>query len=51
MPSEEKLQSEMTHPNTGYKLAYRPCIELQVQEYIACLIGEVEVYHPMIGKL
>ncbi|WP_265277742.1 hypothetical protein [Nostoc sp. KVJ3] len=31
--------------------AYRPCIELQVREYIACLTGEVEVYRPMTWKL
>ncbi|WP_419183586.1 CRISPR-associated endonuclease Cas1 [Scytonema hofmannii] len=48
---EEKLQSETTHPNTGYKVAYRRCIELQVREYVACLTGEVEVYRPMTWKL
>lgn len=48
---EEKLQTETTHPHTGYKVAYRRCIELQVREYIACLTGEVEVYRPMIWKL
>jgi CRISPR-associated endonuclease Cas1 len=48
---EEKLQSETTHPNTGYKVAYRRCIELQVREYVACLMGEVEVYRPMTWKL
>ncbi|AFY99362.1 CRISPR-associated endonuclease Cas1 [Calothrix sp. PCC 6303] len=48
---EEKLQSETTHPNTGYKVAYRRCIELQVREYVACLVGEVEVYRPMTWKM
>ncbi|MEC4812226.1 MAG: CRISPR-associated endonuclease Cas1 [Scytonema sp. PMC 1069.18] len=48
---EEKLQTETTHPHTGYKVAYRRCIELQVREYVACLMGEVEVYRPMIWKL
>ncbi|MEH2134927.1 MAG: CRISPR-associated endonuclease Cas1 [Nostoc sp.] len=48
---EEKLQSETTHPNTGYKVAYRRCIELQVREYVACLMGEVPVYRPMTWKL
>ena len=45
---EERLQTEVTHPHTGYKVNYRRCIELQVREYIACLMGEVEVYRPMI---
>jgi CRISP-associated protein Cas1 len=48
---EEKLQTETTHPHTGYKVAYRRCMELQVREYIACLTGEVEVYRPMIWKM
>lgn len=48
---EEKLQSETTHTHTGYKVAYRRCIELQVREYIACLMGEVDVYRPMTWKL
>ena len=45
---EEKLRTETTHPHTGYKVAYRRCMELQVREYIACLTNEVEVYRPMI---
>ena len=48
---EEKLQTEVTHPHTGYKVAYRRCLELQVREYIACLMSEVEVYRPMVWKL
>lgn len=44
---EEKLQTEVLHPNTGYKATYRRCLELQVREYIACLVGDVEVYRPM----
>jgi CRISP-associated protein Cas1 len=47
---EEKLQSELTHPNTGYKVSFRRCLELQVREYIACLMGEVKIYRPMIWK-
>ena len=47
---EEKLYSEVTHPQTGYKVSLRRCIELQVREYIAALMGEVEVYRPMIWK-
>ena len=48
---EEKLQSEITHPNTEQKVPFRRVIELQVREYIACLTGEVEIYRPMIWKL
>ena len=48
---EEKLQSEITHPHTEQKVPFRRVIELQVWEYVACLMGEVEVYRPMIWKL
>ncbi|MDJ0693917.1 CRISPR-associated endonuclease Cas1 [Mastigocoleus sp. MO_188.B34] len=48
---EERLQSELTHVNTGYQVNFRRCLELQVREYVACLMGEVEVYRPMIWKL
>ena len=44
---EEKLQQSVTHPHTGYKVSYRRCLELQVWEYVACLMGEREVYRPM----
>lgn len=48
---EEKLQSELTHPYTGYKVSFRRCLELQVREYVACLMGEVDTYRPMIWNL
>ncbi|MBD2771292.1 CRISPR-associated endonuclease Cas1 [Iningainema tapete] len=48
---EERLQTEVTHPHTGYKVAYRRCLELQVREYISSLMGEIEVYRPMTWKL
>ncbi|MCT7968411.1 CRISPR-associated endonuclease Cas1 [Laspinema sp. D1] len=48
---EDKLLSEITHPHTNYKVSLKRCIELQVREYIACLVGEVEVYRPMLWKL
>lgn len=44
---EEKLQQGVTHPHTGYKVSYRRCLELQVWEYVACLMGEQPVYRPM----
>lgn len=48
---DEKLLSEVTHPHTGYKVAYRRCLELQVREYVSALMGEVEVYRPMMWKI
>lgn len=48
---EEKLQTEVTHLHTGYKVSYRRCLELQVREYISCLTGQQEVYRPMLWKL
>jgi CRISP-associated protein Cas1 len=45
---EEKLQSEITHPHTGYKVTYRRCLELQVWEYVAVLKGEQPLYRPML---
>jgi CRISPR-associated protein Cas1 len=36
----EKLQTKVTHPHTGYNVNYYRCLELQVWEYIACLTGK-----------
>jgi CRISP-associated protein Cas1 len=44
---EEMLQKTITHPHTGNKVSYRRCFELQVWEYVQCLMGEREVYRPM----
>jgi CRISPR-associated protein Cas1 len=44
---EERLQQEVTHPHTGYKVSNRRCFELQVWEYVAALMGEREVYRAM----
>ncbi|NJO39998.1 MAG: CRISPR-associated endonuclease Cas1 [Cyanobacteria bacterium RU_5_0] len=44
---EEKLQQQVTHPHTGYKVSYRRCFELQVWEYVSCLMGERSGYRPM----
>jgi len=44
---EEALQKEVKHPHSGHKVSYRRCLELQVWEYIGCLMGEREVYRPM----
>lgn len=47
---EEKLQSEITHPYTGFKVSLRRCFELQVREYIACLMGDQDYYRPMLWQ-
>jgi CRISPR-associated protein Cas1 len=44
---EDKLLSEITHPHTNYKVSLKRCIELQVREYITCLMDEVHIYRPM----
>jgi len=44
---EEKLQQSVTHPHTGYKVSYRRSQELQVWEYVACLMGDQPAYRPM----
>ncbi len=47
---EDKLQAQIVHPHAG-KVSGRRCLELQVQEYIACLLKDVEFYRPMHVKL
>lgn len=44
---EERLQTQIIHPYAGM-VNYRRCLELQVKEYIACLLGDVECYRPML---
>jgi CRISPR-associated endonuclease Cas1 len=44
---EEKLQQQVTHPHTGHRVSYRRCFELQVWEYVSCLMGEQETYRAM----
>jgi CRISP-associated protein Cas1 len=44
---EEYLNKTVTHPHTGYEVNYRRCFELQVWEYVNCVMGEREVYRPM----
>jgi len=44
---EERLQTEVNHPHTGLKVSYRRCMELQVREYLACLMDERTDYRPM----
>jgi CRISP-associated protein Cas1 len=47
---EKRLQTQISHPNSGLKVDYRRCFELQVWEYIRCLTGEQEMYRPMRWK-
>ena len=47
---EKQLQTQIIHPHAG-KVSYRQCLELQVKEYIACLLGDVESYRPMFITL
>lgn len=44
---EEALNKTVTHPHTGHKVNYRRCFELQVWEYVSCLMGERDTYRPM----
>jgi CRISPR-associated endonuclease Cas1 len=46
----EKLSTELTHPQTQRKVSLRTCLELQVKEYLSCLIGKTEQYQPMIWQ-
>lgn len=47
---EDRLLTDISHPHTGYKVNHRRCFELQVREYIACLVGDRESYRPMKWK-
>lgn len=44
---EDRLLTEIPHPHTGHKVNHRRIFELQVWEYIACLVGDREAYRPM----
>ena len=48
---QDKLSLETTHPHTGQKVSYYRCFELQVWEYISCLMEEREIYRPMLTKM
>ncbi|GAB1542230.1 hypothetical protein NUACC21_49040 [Scytonema sp. NUACC21] len=47
---EEKLKTLVVHPLVG-EVSYRQCLEWQVQEYIACLLGDIDFYRPLLVKL
>lgn len=47
---EAKLRTFILHPSAG-EVSYRQCMQLQVREYIAALLGDVEYYRPLALKL
>ena len=46
---EGKLRTFVLHPYAG-EVTYRQCIDLQVREYVASLLGDVEYYRPLALK-
>ncbi|MEA5503665.1 CRISPR-associated endonuclease Cas1 [Halotia wernerae UHCC 0503] len=46
---EAKLRTFVLHPYAG-EVSYRQCMDLQVREYIACLLGDTEHYRPLALK-
>lgn len=46
----ERLSQTRTHPQSQHNVNLRVCLELQVNNYIDCLMGEKEIYQPMIWK-
>jgi CRISP-associated protein Cas1 len=46
---EAKLRTFILHPYVG-EVSYRQCLNLQVREYLACLLGDVEFYRPLALK-
>lgn len=44
------LLASINHPYTG-QTTYHDCLELQVQEYLSCLLDEQSFYHPMLLRL
>lgn len=46
---EAKLGTFVLHPYAG-EVSYRQCMDLQVREYLACLLGDIEFYRPLALK-
>lgn len=44
---EEKMNSRVTHPGTGFLVDYRRCLDLQVQRLARSIRDPREVYEPM----
>lgn len=47
---QKQLPTSVSHLVTGYPMSYQQCLELQVQGYIACLLGDKEDYQPFVSK-
>lgn len=47
---ENKIQTTVTHPHSGYTVDYRRCLDLQITQLVQFLRGERERYLPMKGK-
>ncbi|MDZ8054601.1 MAG: CRISPR-associated endonuclease Cas1 [Aulosira sp. ZfuVER01] len=46
---EGKLRTFVLHPYAG-EVSYRQCLDLQVREYLASLLGDIEFYRPLALK-
>ncbi|AFY33123.1 CRISPR-associated endonuclease Cas1 [Calothrix sp. PCC 7507] len=46
---EARLRTFILHPYAG-EISYRQCLDLQVREYLASLLGDVEFYRPLALK-
>lgn len=46
---EAKLRTFVLHPYAG-EVSYRQCMDLQVREYLSCVLGDVEYYRPLALK-
>jgi CRISPR-associated protein Cas1 len=46
---EGKLRTFVLHPYAG-EVSFRQCLDLQVREYLASLLGDVEFYRPLALK-
>lgn len=41
-------RSQIVHPSAG-TVTYRQCLELQMREYVACLLGDDDCYRPLLA--
>ena len=47
---EERLKTEIVHPDTGHRVSYRRCFELQGRRLARVLLGHDELYGPFVVK-
>jgi CRISPR-associated protein Cas1 len=47
---EERMQTEIKHPLTGYQVTYRRCLELQVRQLARVITGQSSEYKPFLVK-